>query len=45
MCHRSEGAHPAGAHGEGIDALDVVATDRGRAGEVHTIDEFEIRFV
>lgn len=37
--------HAAGPHGEGIDALDVVATDRSRAGEVHHLDEFEIRFV
>lgn len=37
--------HPAGAHGEGIDALDLVATDRSRAGEVHLLDEFEIRLV
>jgi catechol 2,3-dioxygenase-like lactoylglutathione lyase family enzyme len=37
--------HPAGDHGEGIDALDVVATDRARAGEVHQLDGFEVRFV
>ena len=37
--------HQAGDHGEGIDALDVVATDRARAGEVHELDGFEVRFV
>jgi hypothetical protein len=37
--------HRAGDNGEGIDALDVVATDRGRAGEVHYLDGFEVRFV
>jgi hypothetical protein len=37
--------HPAGEHGEGIDALDVIATDRSRSGEVHRLDSFEVRFV
>jgi hypothetical protein len=37
--------HPTGDHGEGIDAIDVVATDRARAGEVHRLDGFEVRFV
>ncbi|MCB1000083.1 MAG: VOC family protein [Acidimicrobiales bacterium] len=37
--------HPAGEHGEGIDALDLVVADRARAGEVHRCEDFEIRFV
>ena len=37
--------HPAGEHGEGIDALDLVATDRARAGEVHLVDGFAVHFV
>ena len=36
---------PAGPRGEGIDGLDVVATDRDRAGEVTTICGIEIRLV
>jgi hypothetical protein len=37
--------HEAGPHGEGVDAVDLVATDRSRAGEVHLLDTFEVRFV
>ncbi len=37
--------HDAGDNGEGIDALDVIATDRSRAGEVHALDGVEVRFV
>lgn len=37
--------HEAGPNGEGIDGLDVVATDRARAGEVHLLDHFEVRLV
>ena len=36
---------PAGPRGEGIDGLDVVATDRDRAGEVTTICGIDIRLV
>ena len=36
---------PAGPRGEGIDAMDVVAADRSRAGEVATIGGVEIRLV
>ncbi len=36
---------PAGPRGEGIDGLDVVATDRDRAGEATTICGIEIRLV
>ncbi len=36
---------PAGPRGEGIDAMDVVAADRARAGEAATIGGVEIRLV
>jgi hypothetical protein len=36
---------PAGPRGEGIDAIDLVATDRRRAGETTTIGGVELRFV
>ena len=36
---------PAGPRGEGIDAMDVVAADRSRAGEAATIGGVEIRLV
>ena len=36
---------PAGQRGEGIDALDLVATDRSRAGDVTTIGGVELRLV
>ncbi len=37
--------HPADDHGEGIDAIDVIASDRDRSGEVHQMDGIAIRFV
>jgi catechol 2,3-dioxygenase-like lactoylglutathione lyase family enzyme len=37
--------HAADEHGEGIDVLDVVATDRSRAGETHQLDAFRIALV
>ena len=36
---------PAGPRGEGIDAIDLVATDRSRAGETTIIGGVELRFV
>ena len=36
---------PAGARGEGIDAIDLVATDRTRVGESTTICGVDLRFV
>jgi hypothetical protein len=36
---------PAGPRGEGIDAIDLVATDRSRAGETVAIGGVEVRFV
>ncbi len=36
---------PAGTRGEGIDAVDLVATDRSRAGDVTTIGGVELRLV
>lgn len=36
---------PAGPRGEGIDAIDLVATDRTRVGETTTIGGVELRFV
>jgi hypothetical protein len=36
---------PAGNRGEGIDAVDFVATDRSRAGEAATICGVELRLV
>lgn len=36
---------PAGPRGEGIDAMDVVAADRSRAGEAATIGGVAIRLV
>ncbi len=36
---------PTGGHGEGVDAIELIATDRSRAGEVHPLDGFEVRFV
>ena len=35
----------AGPRGEGIDAMDVVATDRARVGETATICGIELRLV
>ncbi len=37
--------HTADDHRQGIDALDVIASDRDRAGEVHQMDGIAIRFV
>jgi hypothetical protein len=36
---------PAGAAGEGVDTLELVATDRARTGEVITLDQLTIRLV
>ena len=36
---------PAGRRGEGLDAVDFVATDRGRAGESATMCGVELRLV
>jgi hypothetical protein len=39
------GFDPVGAHGEGVDVVELVATDRDRHGEVHDLDGVTIRFV
>lgn len=36
---------PAGAAGEGVDVIELVATDRARTGEVITLDQLTIRLV
>jgi hypothetical protein len=36
---------PAGSRGEGVDALELTATDRARAGEVVHAAGVELRFV
>ena len=38
------GAGPDPGNGEGIDVLEVVASDRSRAGELHDIAGFTVRF-
>ena len=43
--HHSVRFVPAGRRGEGIDAVDFVATDRGRAGATATICGVELRLV
>ena len=36
---------PAGPRGEGIDAVDLVAVDRSRAGEAHDLCGVTVRLV